>query len=72
MAKDVMVLSIKNFPLDLYARIKKQAVKERRTLKGLIIVALEEYLFLKEELPGLVVSYCKDLAAILAIMWLAT
>jgi hypothetical protein len=51
MAKDVMVLSIKNFPLDLYARIKKQAAKERRTLKGLIIVALEDYLFLKEDLP---------------------
>ena len=62
-----MVLSIKNFPLDLYARIKKQAAKERRTLKGLIIVALEDYLFLKEDLPWLVVSDCEDLAAI----WMA-
>jgi hypothetical protein len=44
MKKDVMVLAIKNFPLDLYARIKKQAAKEHRTLKGFIIVALEEYL----------------------------
>jgi predicted HicB family RNase H-like nuclease len=44
MAKKIMVLAIKNFPVDLHKRIKKQAEREHRSLKGLVIVALTEYL----------------------------
>ena len=43
MEKGVMVLAVKNFPLDLYRKVKKQAAKEHRTLRGLVLVALEEY-----------------------------
>jgi hypothetical protein len=44
MEKEVMVLAIKNFPLDLYRKVKEQAANEHRTLRGLVLVALEEYL----------------------------
>jgi len=40
----VKAIIIRNFPEDLHMRAKLQAVKERTTLKEIVIKALEQYL----------------------------
>jgi hypothetical protein len=64
MKKDTMVLAVKNFPVDLYQKIKSQATREHRTLKGLVILALKEYIErhresipTKRQIQGLVQNY---------------
>lgn len=47
--EEVTTINIKNFPMDLYVKVKGQAAKEHRTLKGLLINALEEYLERREK-----------------------
>lgn len=44
MATKTITVNLRNFPASLHARIKKQAEKERRTIKAVIIIAVEDYL----------------------------
>ena len=44
MSKDKMNLMVKGVPVDLMQRIRKQAEKERRTIKAVVLRAIEKYL----------------------------
>jgi hypothetical protein len=48
MADKTITVNLRNFPASLHATIKKQAEKERRTIKAVIIIAVEEYLTRQE------------------------
>jgi len=48
MAKKTITVNLRNFPASLHARIKKQAEREKRTIKAVITIAVEEYLDRKE------------------------
>jgi hypothetical protein len=37
-------VNLRNFPASLHDRLKKQAERERRTMKAVIIIAVEKYL----------------------------
>lgn len=51
MAEKTITVNLRNFPASLHTRIKTQAERERRTIKAVIIIAVEEYLA-KQEAKG--------------------
>jgi hypothetical protein len=49
MSKDTMNLMVKGVPVELMEKIRKQADKERRTIKAVVLRSIEKYLEEQEQ-----------------------